>query len=194
MTSTSRITRTGRSGCTPSPAGWPGVQVDFSGLLQRKHGPSKFAGDRADYRRSFARSCAASTTVSTAGWTRSLARRRSDGPSACSIDTFGACGRGPSGPRPRCTHWCGAGEIMAWASGTPRRSPDRSVRDRDLGSAASALAAAVRKPPPPTTGQGELKRTATSRRIITADTTRSSAETSRSWALTLSLPKTWTEP
>jgi glycosyltransferase involved in cell wall biosynthesis len=36
-------------------AGWPGVQVDFSCLLQRKHGPSKFAGDRADYRRSFAR-------------------------------------------------------------------------------------------------------------------------------------------
>jgi glycosyltransferase involved in cell wall biosynthesis len=35
--------------------GWPGVQVDFSGLLQRKHGPSKFAGDRADYRRSFAK-------------------------------------------------------------------------------------------------------------------------------------------
>jgi glycosyltransferase involved in cell wall biosynthesis len=35
--------------------GWPGTQVDFCGLLQRKHGPSKFAGDRADYRRSFAR-------------------------------------------------------------------------------------------------------------------------------------------
>jgi glycosyltransferase involved in cell wall biosynthesis len=36
-------------------AGWGGRQVDFPGLLQRKHGPSKFAGDRADYRRSFAR-------------------------------------------------------------------------------------------------------------------------------------------
>ena len=35
--------------------GWTGHQVDFSGLLQRKHGPSKFAGDRADYRRSFAK-------------------------------------------------------------------------------------------------------------------------------------------
>jgi len=35
--------------------GWSGVQVDFSSLHQRKHGPSKFAGDRADYRTSFAR-------------------------------------------------------------------------------------------------------------------------------------------
>jgi glycosyltransferase involved in cell wall biosynthesis len=33
--------------------GWRGRQVDFSGLLQRKHGPSKMATDRADYRRSF---------------------------------------------------------------------------------------------------------------------------------------------
>jgi glycosyltransferase involved in cell wall biosynthesis len=36
-------------------AGWWGRQVDFTGLLQRKHGPSKFAGDRADYRRSRSR-------------------------------------------------------------------------------------------------------------------------------------------
>jgi glycosyltransferase involved in cell wall biosynthesis len=36
-------------------AGWHGVQVDFSALLQRKHGPSKFEGDRANYRNSFAR-------------------------------------------------------------------------------------------------------------------------------------------
>ena len=35
--------------------GWSGRQVDVTGLLQRKHGPSKFGGDRADYRRSFAR-------------------------------------------------------------------------------------------------------------------------------------------
>jgi glycosyltransferase involved in cell wall biosynthesis len=35
--------------------GWRGRQVDFIGLRQRKHGPSKFAGDRADYRRSFGR-------------------------------------------------------------------------------------------------------------------------------------------
>lgn len=34
--------------------GWWGRQVDFTSLMQRKHGPSKFAGDRADYRRSFA--------------------------------------------------------------------------------------------------------------------------------------------
>jgi glycosyltransferase involved in cell wall biosynthesis len=36
-------------------AGWPGRQVDFPGLLQRKHGPSKFAGDRASYRASYAK-------------------------------------------------------------------------------------------------------------------------------------------
>lgn len=36
-------------------AGWHGVQVDFSALLQRKHGPSKYETDRADYRASFDR-------------------------------------------------------------------------------------------------------------------------------------------
>jgi hypothetical protein len=33
--------------------GWRGCQVDFPALLQRKHGPSKFAGDRASYREYF---------------------------------------------------------------------------------------------------------------------------------------------
>lgn len=36
-------------------AGWPGRQVDFPGLLQRKHGPSKFDSDRANYREYFGR-------------------------------------------------------------------------------------------------------------------------------------------
>lgn len=36
-------------------AGWPGHQVDFPGLLQRKHGPSKFDSDRANYREYFAK-------------------------------------------------------------------------------------------------------------------------------------------
>lgn len=35
--------------------GWPGHQVDFPGLLQRKHGPSKFASDRANYREYYAK-------------------------------------------------------------------------------------------------------------------------------------------
>jgi glycosyltransferase involved in cell wall biosynthesis len=33
--------------------GWTGRQVDFPGLLQRKHGPSKFDSDRANYREYF---------------------------------------------------------------------------------------------------------------------------------------------
>lgn len=36
-------------------AGWRGRQVDFPGLLQRKHGPSKFDSDRASYREYFAK-------------------------------------------------------------------------------------------------------------------------------------------
>jgi glycosyltransferase involved in cell wall biosynthesis len=35
--------------------GWNGRQVDFTGLLQRKHGPSKFATDRARYHEYFER-------------------------------------------------------------------------------------------------------------------------------------------
>jgi glycosyltransferase involved in cell wall biosynthesis len=35
-------------------AGWGGRQVDFPGLLQRKHGASKFESDRANYREYFA--------------------------------------------------------------------------------------------------------------------------------------------
>lgn len=35
--------------------GWYGLQVNFPGLLQRKHGPSKFAGDRSNYDASFAK-------------------------------------------------------------------------------------------------------------------------------------------
>jgi len=34
-------------------AGWGGCQVDFPGLLQRKHGTSKFDSDRASYREYF---------------------------------------------------------------------------------------------------------------------------------------------
>lgn len=36
-------------------AGWSGHQVDFPGLLQRKHGTSKFDSDRANYREYFAK-------------------------------------------------------------------------------------------------------------------------------------------
>jgi glycosyltransferase involved in cell wall biosynthesis len=35
--------------------GWRGRQVDFTGLLQRKHGTSKFESDRASYREYFAK-------------------------------------------------------------------------------------------------------------------------------------------